>query len=350
MSGETTTGRVPAGETAVFCTQAALLLEAGIPLGEGLATLVGEGTPAGRGPLARVADTVQETGSLYEGVRAAGVFPAYMVQMIRIGEAAGKLEEVLRSLGRYYEREETLSRSVRSAVLYPVILILLMAAVVAVLVIAVLPVFSQVFAGLGADLSTAGASWMEAGVWIGRIALIAVAVLLVCLAVLFILSLTAPGRAWLLRLGARLPGLRGTSRQIAASRFASVMAMLLSSGYDLNEALEMAAAIVPDAHLKAQIGQCRERVAQGDSLAAALQEGALFSGLYARLLQTGEQAGRLDEVMERLAVHYEEEADQSLGRLVSVIEPALVIVLSVIIGAILLSVMLPLISILSLIG
>ena len=88
-------GRIPAKETAVFCTQASLLLKAGVPLGEGLKTLTDEGTPQGKDLLRRIAEKVEEPGSLYEGVREAEAFPSYMVQMIRIGERVGKLEEVL---------------------------------------------------------------------------------------------------------------------------------------------------------------------------------------------------------------------------------------------------------------
>ena len=91
-------GRIPAKETAVFCTQASLLLKAGVPLGEGLKTLTDEGTPQGKDLLRRIAEKVEETGSLYEGVREAEAFPSYMVQMIRIGERVGKLEEVLEAL------------------------------------------------------------------------------------------------------------------------------------------------------------------------------------------------------------------------------------------------------------
>ena len=102
--------------------------------------------------------------------------------------------------------------------------------------------------------------------------------------------------------------------------------------------------------MKKKIIQCREKVAAGIAFSDALLELELFSGLYARLIQTGERAGRLDDVMRQMAAHYEEEIDDSLSTLVAVIEPTLVILLSVIIGGILLSVMLPLISILSAIG
>ena len=212
-----TSGRIPAKETALFCTQAGLLLKAGIPLGDGLASLTEEGTGAGRELLRRIADTARETGSLYEAVRQAGVFPSYMVHMIRIGETAGKLEEVLDSLSLYYEREARLRGAVRSAVLYPLILILLMAAVIAVLVVAVMPIFSSVLADLGAEAS-ANTGMVSTGVVIGRCALVVVAVLLALLVAMLLLSLSAKGRQALMSLSSRLPVLRRLYRHLPDRR------------------------------------------------------------------------------------------------------------------------------------
>ena len=341
-----TSGRIPAKETALFCTQAGLLLKAGIPLGDGLASLTEEGTGAGRELLRRIADTARETGSLYEAVRQVGVFPSYMVHMIRIGETAGKLEEVLDSLSLYYEREARLRGAVRSAVLYPLILILLMAAVIAVLVVAVMPIF---LADLGAEAS-ANTGMVSTGVVIGRCALVVVAVLLALLVAMLLLSLSAKGRQALMSLSSRLPVLRRLYRQIASSRFASVMSMLLSSGYDLGEALELAEEVVADPTVRNKIRLCRDKVSRSKAFSAALLELGLFSSLYARLIQTGEKTGRLDDVMKNMAAQYETDVEESLSGVVALIEPTLVILLSVIIGSILLSVMLPLIGILSAIG
>lgn len=343
-----TAGRVPAKEIAVFCEQVALLLQAGIPLNDGLDALTDEGSASGRELLQFLAQQVRDTGSLYTAVREAGVFPHYMVKMIQVGENAGKLEAVMRALSLYYEREDKLRSAVRNAVLYPVILILLMAAVVAVLVAAVLPVFSQVLSELGADTGSAGL--LSFGSVIGRCALGVVAVLMAALLVILVVSLTSGGREWLVRIGRRLPVLRGVYRRIASGRFASALSMMLSSGYDLQESLKLAGDVVTDPVVKQKIAQCQELVENGTSFSDALLQLELFSGLYARLVQTGEKTGRLDEVMQKMAAQYEEESYETLSSLVAVIEPTLVILLSIIIGGILLSVMLPLIGMISLIG
>ena len=128
------------------------------------------------------------------------------------------------------------------------------------------------------------------------------------------------------------------------------MSMRLSSGYDLGEALELAEEVVADPTVRNKIRLCRDKVSRGKAFSAALLELGLFSGLYARLIQTGEKTGRLDDVMKNMAAQYETDVEESLSGVVALIEPTLVILLSVIIGSILLSVMLPLIGILSAIG
>ena len=343
-------GRVPPGEIAVFCTQAAMLLKSGIPLHDGLDTMTDESTMIGSSLLKRIAAKAGETGSLYEAVKDAGVFPSYMVHMIQIGETVGKLEEVLDSLSAYYNREEKIRNAVRSAVLYPVILIFLMAAVIAVLVALVLPVFSNVLGNLGTDIKGTGIGFMDIGITIGKITLIVMAVLLLILVLLLIISATSAGRAHLLKMSGHLPFLRKLYSRMASSRFALVISMMLTSGFDLNEALEMSAKVVSDKTVKIKIDQCREKVGSGTPFSDALLEIGLFSGLYARMIQTGEKTGQLDEVMNKLAGKYSDEADESLSTLISLIEPTLVIVLSVIIGSILLSIMMPLVQVMSMIG
>lgn len=342
--------RIPAKETAIFCSQVAMLLKAGIPLHEGIASL-GEGADAGAGArFDKLIQILEESGSLYEAVRASDLFPAYMVNMVHIGEAVGHLDAVMESLGRYYEREDALRTSIRSAVLYPAVLVLMMAAVIAVLVAEVLPVFAQVFRELGMEASQDTGSVIRFGTVAGWCVLIFVAVLLVLTMAVLLLSHTAKGGRWLLRIAGCLPGLRGIYRRIASGRFASVMAMMLSSGYDLDEALKLAPEVVNDEQMAEKIRLCRDKVAEGVPLGDALMELGLFSGLYARMIQVGVHAGQLDGVMEHLAVIYEQESDEAIGRMIALIEPTLVILLSLIIGVILLSVMLPLISILSVIG
>lgn len=344
-------GRVPAGETALFCSQAALILKAGLPLHDGIASLRQDMEDSrGKRAFDTLVNTLEESGSLYEGVKASGIFPDYMVHMVRIGERAGKLEAVLSSLHRYYLWEEKTQKSIRGAITYPAVLLLMMTVVVSVLVLKVLPIFSQVLTNLGAELSTLSAALMNFGLTAGKCALGLMVVTAVVLAALYLVSKTRAGAGQLSRLFQWFPLTRRLSGKIAAGRFAGVMEMMLSSGYSLDDALELAPDILDGEGDRKKVRRCRELLSEGKSFAGAMEEMRLFAPLHQRMLQAGEQAGQLDAVLRELTELYEDEVEDSISQLVSFIEPAIVAVLSVIIGVILLSVMLPLSSIMSSIG
>ena len=340
--------RISAKEISIFCAQAAMLLEAGIPLDDGLVAGMESSGDKDKLLMFKIAAKIEETGSLYEGVACVGVFPVYMVQMIHIGETVGKLEEVLLSLSAHYNREEKIQNAVRGAIMYPVIMILLMSAVIALLVVLVLPVFSQVLETLGE--SATDTKFINAGTTMGKAALTCVAAVLAIAFIVFILSLFSRMRARIVRLCSSLPIINKLYAKIASGRFAYIMSAMLTSGFNIDKALQMSQGVIADKSSSAKIEQCRKKVESGKQFSVALAEVGLFSDIYLRMVQTGERAGRLDEVMSQLAEKYGDEIDNSLSALIAIIEPTLVAVLSIIIGAILMSVMLPLVEIMSLIG
>ena len=340
-------GMLPADEIASFCGQIALILQAGIPLYDGMETLVEScEDKKAKEAFKQMADKVTETGMLYEAVKDAGFFPMYMVNMIHIGEESGKLDEVLRSLSIYYEREARIRKSIKSAISYPMLLILMMAAVVTLLVTNVMPVFEQVFENMGTDISETGKSIMNVGLAIGNIAFVVIAVVLVVIIGLCIAVKLGAGES-LKRLSFKLPLLRGLSKKMSSGRFASVLSMMISSGYSLEKALEMAPGIVTDSAAREKIKKCDELLKEGKSFPEALEAIDMFDGIHNRMISVGFKAGQLDAVMDKMTKVYEEEVDESIERLLSFIEPTLVAILSIIIGGILVSVMLPLTSIMS---
>lgn len=342
---------ITAGDTAIFCTQVALILKSGIPLYDGVPALCENvDDESTRAVFQKIDETVKETGSLYQGLKAAGVFPSYMVNMVNIGEKSGKLEDVMESLAAYYEREDKLKSSIRGAILYPLILIVMMAVVIGVLIVKVLPIFNQVFQELGSEMSATSTMVMNIGMAVGKYALILLGVVIVVLLVLFLYSKTKRG-------GQKFDGFFGRffltkklSQKIASGRFASITAMMLSSGYDVDQTLDMIPDIITNKTVIDKVAECKKLTRQGETFATAIVKVGLFSGVYARMISVGFSTGSMDTVMKKLADIYEEEIDDSVNSMVSIIEPTMVAVLSIIIGAILLSVMLPLMGIMSSIG
>ena len=341
--------RIPSEDISLFCMQTALILRSAIPLQDGLSA-IGEGLPeSGRQLLEGVEARYLETGSFSEALGAAGAFPEYMVHMVEIGEKAGKLEEVMTSLGEYYQRDAQLKKQIRSAVAYPMVSVLLMTAVIGVLVIKVLPIFRSVFESLGTGTGATEAV-LRAGSGFGMGALFFLCAVIVLAAAGLAISGAEKGKALFAKLFASLRPTRRLSRKISAARFASVMSMLLSSGYHTEEALELIPSVLPDPVMAGKVRKLRERLEAGESISDAIQAEEIFPGLHARMVGIGFRTGALDEVMKRLAGLYEEEANDAIQAAVGVIEPVMVGILSLVIGAILLSVMLPLLGIMSAIG
>jgi len=338
-------------DVSLFCSQVVLLLRAGIPLQEGIGAMSENiDTPKGKELLHRIQTGMEQNHSLYLALNSTGAFPNYMINMINIGEKAGKLESVLDALSLYYDRDDRLRSRIRSALLYPFILILMMGAVISVLVIKVLPIFDAVFMDMGSDMSAASATILHAGTVIGKIALIAIIVLSVFLLCALILYKTEKGYQWISTVLNNFPLTRRLSDKISSARFASAMSLLLSSGYDTSEALELIPNILTSKLMIGKLHLCREAVDSGAAFSKALADVHLFPGIYSSMIGIGAKTGNLDTVMSHLADIYAEDVDESVNRAVSFIEPAMVAILSIVIGAILLSVMLPLMGIMSSIG
>lgn len=338
-------------ELSFFCSQVALILKAGIPLRDGIGAIE-ENTENedGKRVIRKLRTNMEKSGSFYVALKESAAFPGYLVNMVDVGEKAGKLDNVMEALSDYYDREDKLHRRVHGALLYPLILVLMMAAVILLLLIKVLPVFNTVFLNMGSNVLSASQSVTHAGVLIGQYALAVILVLAAVMIFFLIFSRTGSGAANFLKLFPHFRPARRLSRKIASARFASVFSLLLSSGYDITESFGLARKILSDPAMLQDIDKVQKLVDSGTPLASSMAQVGLFPGIYSGMIQLGNKTGNLDSVMRRLADLYSEDADASIDRAVSAIEPAMVAALSIVIGGILLSVMLPLMGILSSIG
>ncbi len=340
-----------ADDISIFCAQIGLVLKSAIPLHDGIEAIYDNiQDKDGHEIIKGIGDYVAENGLLHEALDKAGVFPSYMVNMVRIGEKSGKLESVMESLSLYYEREDALNKRVKSAIVYPAALVLMMGVVITVLIVKVLPIFKDVFNSLGSEMSETSSFVMKMGFVIGQWVFVAIIILAVCITIIIILGKTQNGSRILHSFASRFFITRKLSEKVSSARFAAVMSMMLSSGYHTEDALELAILVVNNEAVKLKIKKCIELIHKGHSFSDSITQSNIFIGIYSRMVSIGAKTGSLDEVMERLAVIYGDQADESIEKAVSLIEPILVGLLCLIIGAILLTVMLPLMSIMSSIG
>lgn len=338
-------------ELSLFCEQVGMILSAGIPLYDGMESLAKSYAGDAYGArFTEIYKSLLANGSLSAALSQSKLFPPYLVAMTRIGEQTGKLDDVMNALAQYYHWESELAASLKSAILYPVVLILMLAAVIAILVVAVLPVFSRVFGGLGLSTDSSQAAIMRFGMGLGKGVLIAVGVCIV-VAVVLALLLRGKNREQVLdRLSQILPFVYRAREKVAVGRFANVLSMMLTAGYNIESAMELAPTVIADKAYRKKIEACAKSMQDGASFVTALLNAKLFNEVHEKMLSFGAAAGQLDVVMEKLSRIYREEADRNLAHLVALLEPTLVSVLTIVVGGILLTVTLPLLSILSAIG
>ncbi len=337
------------GELSSLTMELSMLLHAGIGVGDALSMLSGE--DGYRDLLDGMARRADEGEPLSQCLREGGRIPAYVCGLVEVGEETGRTEEALAALSRYYERRARLDRQVRGALLYPAVMLVLMLLVIAVLLVRVLPIFDDVYASLGGRLTGVAGGLLALGR--GLDAAMPALWAALALAVVFFGAFAGVEsfRDRVLALWRRGRGDRGVSRRMNNARLAQAMAMGMASGLPLERSMELAASLMEDVPpARARCEDCRARLEGGASLSAAMGESGLLPAGACRLLEIGQRGGTADAAMDKIARDLSEDGEAALEELISRVEPSLVLVCSILVGVILLSVMLPLMHIMSAIG
>ena len=230
---------------------------------------------------------------------------------------------------------------------YPLLMAGLMVLVIVVLLIKVMPIFNQVFVQLGTEMTGFSRVLMNMGNVLSRYSVVFAVILIVIVLAIFVGTRTQKGRAFFHHLGYRIGVTRPMMERTAACRFASGMALTLASGLDPERSLELVGSLNDDPDFQKKLENCKERLAGSEELSTALTASGIFSGMYSRMIAIGGRTGSMDQVMKQIADLYQDEMDDKMNRAIAVLEPTLVIALSLVVGVILLSVMLPLMGILS---
>ncbi len=337
-----------AAEISGFSSQVALILDAGLPLYDGVETLAEASKGSSCEDAYRaLSEAVSETGSLHEALSRDERWPRYLVEMVGIGETTGQLERVMNGLAAYYSREDRIRQTIIGAVTYPLVLTVMLLLIIAVMIFKVLPVFQRVLSSMGAEMTATGSAMLGIGSAIGWIALALVGIVLLAVIAGAILLRTKKRGQTLALIRRVFQPMRQISLKLAAARVASVLSMMLKSGFPTGEAFRLLPPVIMDPEAREKVASIGGALENGESLADAIAQSKLFDGLHARMIRMGVAAGREDQVLENVAGIYEEQVENGIGNLISIIEPTLIALLCVVIGAILLSVMLPMAGVLS---
>ena len=336
-----------------LCLELSLLVRAGVPFADGFLMLHDDDNETASAALMKELSARCEDGaSLSVAFEDAGVFPAYLRGVLRVAEKTGRLEASLKALSEHYARQLALKKSIRNAVAYPAVLVLIMLAVVLALIFGVLPVFDGVFAQLGLEMPPLALFLMQLSRSVSTAVLVLLAVFALAVLLLLAVSVSKKLRLSVQKIVNDRFSATKTGSAVTRARFASAMSMALASGLDTDEALILAKAMFSDGARDAiqKIDKCAAYVREGKQFDDALYLSGLLGARDSRMVGLGVKTGATEAVMADIAERADALAQERMDALVARIEPALVATTSVIIGGILLCVMLPLASIMSSIG
>jgi type IV pilus assembly protein PilC len=339
----------PTKNLAVFTRQFSVMIDAGLPLVQCLEILGNQEEDKNfSGTILQVRADVEGGASLADAMKKhPKTFDALYSNMIAAGEAGGILDGILKRLAEYIEKAVKLKSQVKSAMVYPIAIIVIAAGVVTVILWKVIPTFGSLFAGLGADLPLPTRIVMAASDLLVRfMPYIIVAGIAISWAFKRYYS-TEKGRYVVDGILLKLPILGNILRKIAVARFCRTMSTLLASGVPILDGLDITARTSGNAIIEEAVQITRKSIERGETIAAPLKQTGVFPPMVVQMIGVGEATGALDTMLSKIADFYEEEVDTAVAGMLTLLEPVMIAFLGIVVGGIVIAMYLPIFGLIS---
>jgi type IV pilus assembly protein PilC len=343
-------GRVKLSDLAIFARQFSTMLDAGVSLIRCLDVLQAQTNNARlRKILMDLSARVESGESLSRSMaRHPKAFSQLIIGLIRAGEVGGVLEESLQRIAAFLEKDVELRRKIRSAMTYPVIVLLAAIGIVIFLVSWLVPQFAQLFKELGIKDLPAPTQFLVdlSALFTQRYYVVLIAVAAVFIAYKLFVS-TRVGRRVADRVKLRVPVFGPLHHKIVMARFSRTMGTLLASGVPILQAMETVAGVVGNSVVSDAVIESRARIREGEKIADPLQRSKMFPPMVVHMVSVGEESGSLDHMLNKIADFYENEVEMTIASLTAAIEPVMIVLLGFIVGFIVISMFLPMIEVIS---
>ena len=340
-------GGVSAKELAIFTRQFSVMIDAGLPLVQCLEILASQQeNKTFQKVLTGTRGSVEGGSTLSTAMKQyPKVFDPLYTNMVEAGETGGILDTILQRLSSYIEKNVKLQRAVKSALVYPIGVLTIAAGVITLLLWKVVPIFATLFAGLGVDLPLPTRIVIALSHFVGSI----FGLLIFVAAIAFVVGLkiwygTPGGRMAIDTMILKLPVLGPLMRKIAVARFTRTLGTLISSGVPILEGLDITAKTSGNAVIEKALTKVRRALEEGKSLTEPLKESEVFPGMVTQMIAVGEQTGAMDAMLQKIADFYEEEVDAAVKDLLTALEPIMIVFLGVVVGGVVISMYMPLFS------
>jgi type IV pilus assembly protein PilC len=340
---------VPARNLAIFTRQFSVMIDAGLPLVQCLEILGKQEPHKGfASVILKVREDVEGGAALADAMKKhPRTFDSLYSNMIAAGEAGGILDTILKRLAVYIEKAVKLKGEVKSAMIYPVAVIVIAAIVVGAILWKVIPTFASLFAGLGAQLpmpTRVVIALSDGLVAYGWVLIIVIGVIGYVVKRYYA---TESGRRVIDRILLKMPILGGILRKVAVARFTRTLSTLLASGVPILDGLDITARTAGNAIIEDAIQTTRTSIERGESISAPLRETGVFPSMVVQMINVGETTGALDAMLAKIADFYEEEVDTAVAGLLTLMEPVMIAFLGGIVGGIVIAMYLPIFDLIS---
>jgi len=339
-------GGVKNKEIVVMTRQLSTLIDAGLPLLRSINVLIAQLKACKLKDILREVATDIQTGSNFSESLAKHPkqFDRLFVNMVRAGEVGGMLEVVLQRLAMFMERREALKRRVKSAMIYPIAVIIIATCIVSFLLIKVVPVFAEIFGEIGAKLPAPTLILIGAGdfmvyQWWKLLAGISWALIIFK----FLLKLRMVKRGWDI-VSLKLPLIGDLATKIAVARFARTLGTLITSGVPILQALKITKETIGNSIIQDAVDKVHDSIKEGETIAAPLDKTKVFPAMVVNMIDVGEETGALDQMLIKVADIYDAEVEMAVEGLLTLMEPAIIVCLGGVIGFIVIALYLPIFS------
>ncbi len=335
--------RVRTDELLLFSRQMHALTRAGVPINRGLKSLMDSTrTPALREALAALLASLEEGRDLASSMqRCPQVFPPLYISIVRVGEASGKLEESFLRLHEYLQRDKNTRNQLKTALRYPAIVIIAISIAIAVITVKVIPAFARVYAQFHGELPLPTRIILAVSNFASHYWFLVLALIILTTLAFRIYIRTERGRYWWDTLKLRLPVFGPLVLRGGLARFSRAFAMSYRAGVPMVQAMGLIAQSVGNEYLGERILAMRTGVERGESLSTTAETVGLFTPLVVQMLRVGDETGAADDMLDEVAIYYEDEVDYDVRNIGALIEPILIVALGLVVLILALGVFLP---------
>lgn len=336
--------KLKSAEISTFCREISSMLSAGISLVRAMNIINNRDlSPKLKYAFGELLSSIKKGIALSDAMELLGrAFPSMLINMVKAGEASGRLDETMEKMADYYEKETRLAKNIKSAMTYPIILASLTVIVTVVLMTFVVPLFADIFEGMELPAITRVVMGISNGLT-GNFVYVVIAAALLCLAIYFIIQIESV-RFSIDKLKLKIPIIGNLLKIIYTARFSRTLASLYSSGLSIINALQISKDTVGNRYLTSQFEEVIRLVRSGNPLSLSLAGVVGFDKKLSETIAVGEETGQLDTLLISIADSYDYESDMAIKKLMTMIEPIMIIILAVFVVVIMLSVLLPIFS------